>query len=129
MKQVNDLATSLSKGCVKLNLSPELTIENKKWKLFGIQSKNREEWAITLIANILNSVVTVSIYDTLGPGAVNYILKQTELQTIFCSGDYVQRYIKMKKDGDIPHVANLVTFDTLKDEEKDSAKQVGISLY
>lgn len=79
MKQVNDLATSLSKGCVKLNLSPEITIENKKWKLIGIQSKNREEWAITLIASILNSVVTVSIYDTLGPGAVNYILKQTEL--------------------------------------------------
>lgn len=35
----------------------------------------------------------------------------------------------MKKENEIPNVANLITFDTLKDEEKDAAKQVGITLY
>lgn len=40
----------------------------------GVYSKNREEWVLTDLANIKNSVVTVAFYDTLGPQAVEFVI-------------------------------------------------------
>jgi long-chain acyl-CoA synthetase len=40
----------------------------------GIFAKNREEWILTHYANIKNSVVTVAIYDTLGPKSVEFVI-------------------------------------------------------
>lgn len=41
----------------------------------GIYAKNREEWVICDLANSLNSITTIAFYDTLGPNAVDFILK------------------------------------------------------
>ena len=41
----------------------------------GIYGKNREEWALTDIANMHNSVTTVAFYDTLGPKAVEFVIE------------------------------------------------------
>jgi len=65
---------------------PTLDAEDRKWKFMGIYSKNREEWAITALANMKNSVITVAFYDTLGPAAVEFVIKQTELTSISCAG-------------------------------------------
>lgn len=55
----------------------------------GIFAKNREEWILTDIANMINSVVTIAFYDTLGPAAVEFVIKQTNLTSITCSGNYL----------------------------------------
>ena len=41
----------------------------------GIYAKNREEWVLTNLANIRNNVTTVAFYDTLGPAAVEFVIK------------------------------------------------------
>ena len=46
--------------------------------------------------------------------AVDFILNQTEMSTIFVSGPYVDKVLAMKKDGQACHVKNLVVFDDLK---------------
>jgi long-chain acyl-CoA synthetase len=43
----------------------------------GIYSKNREEWVLSHIANMKNSIVTIAFYDTLGPNSVQYVIDQT----------------------------------------------------
>jgi len=58
-----------------LNLSPEIEAEGETWKFMGIYAKNREEWALTAIANMKNSVATIAFYDTLGPAAIEFVFK------------------------------------------------------
>ena len=127
--QVNAISTNIARAYSQLNLVPAVKHDGQEWRMIAIQSKNREEWGLVNIANILHSVITVGLYDTLGAESTNFIINQCQLTTIICSGDYIQRYIKMKKDGQIKSVQNLVTFDTLKDDERDTAGQVGLKLF
>jgi long-subunit acyl-CoA synthetase (AMP-forming) len=41
----------------------------------GILAKNREEWVMADLANSYNSITSIAFYDTLGPNAVDFILK------------------------------------------------------
>jgi long-chain acyl-CoA synthetase len=77
----------------------------------GIYAKNREEWVLTDIANMKNSVVTIAFYDTLGPSAVEFVINQTTLTTISCSSNYLPGLIKLKKEGKAESLQNLISFD------------------
>jgi long-chain acyl-CoA synthetase len=79
----------------------------------GVYAKNREEWILTHLAGLKNSVTTIAFYDTLGPQAVEFVIKQTELTTISCSGQYVAGLIKLKKEGKADNLENLVSFDAV----------------
>lgn len=84
----------------------------------GIYSKNREEWILTTISNFKNSVTTVAFYDTLGPSAVEFVIRQTELTTITCAGQYVAGLLKLKKDGKAQSVKNIVSFEPVTEEQR-----------
>lgn len=71
---------------LKLNLSPQVEGEGRIWKFMGIYAKNREEWALTAIANTKNSVTTIALYDTLGPQAIEFVFRQTEMTSVSCAG-------------------------------------------
>lgn len=83
------------------------------WNFVGIWSKNREEWLTTHIANMYFNYTTIGFFDSMGNDTVDYILKQTELSTIFCSGDYVAKLITMKKEGLATNITKVVTFDAI----------------
>lgn len=55
----------------------------------GIYSLNRPEWTITEYAGYAHSLVNVSLYDTLGPDAVEFIVNHANIQIIFASIDKV----------------------------------------
>lgn len=99
-------------------MTPDIEGEGQTWKFMGIYSKNREEWLITNIANMKNSVVTVAFYDTLGPLAVEFVIKQTELTTISCAGQYVQNLLNLKKEGKAESISNIISFDEVTEELK-----------
>jgi long-chain acyl-CoA synthetase len=67
-KDVQDMAENLSYGFMELGLSPDCNFDgdSKIWRFIGIQSKNRQEWVITNLANMHNKITTVALYDTLG---------------------------------------------------------------
>lgn len=81
-----------------LGLIPEVIAEGRSWHFMGIYAKNREEWVITDVANIKNSVVTVAFYDTLGPDSVKFVINQTGLTSISCTANYLPSLIKLKKE-------------------------------
>jgi long-subunit acyl-CoA synthetase (AMP-forming) len=56
-------------------MTPVIEAEGRSFKFMGIYAKNREEWVMTDIANMKNSVVSVAFYDTLGPLAVEFVIK------------------------------------------------------
>uniref|UniRef100_A0A8C5CBJ0 Long-chain-fatty-acid--CoA ligase n=1 Tax=Gadus morhua TaxID=8049 RepID=A0A8C5CBJ0_GADMO len=53
-------------------------------KHIGIFSQNRPEWTITEMACYTYSLVAVPLYDTLGTDAIDYIIDQASISTVFC---------------------------------------------
>lgn len=60
-----------------------------------------------------NNVTSVALYDTLGIDASRYIIDQTELTTMACSSDLVQKVCNLKKDdpdGKCARLVNIISF-------------------
>ena len=79
-KEAYETAKALSFGFNELGLCPENKFDDgsdatgRTWRMVGIQSKNRKEWVLTNIANMLLGASTVALYDTLGAEAGKYIV-------------------------------------------------------
>jgi len=72
---------------------------------------------------------TIGFFDAMGPSAVDFILKQTDLSCIFTTPDYVAKLCTMKKDGMATTIKALVTLDPVPNSQKEEAAAVGIKVY
>ena len=80
---VFDTCKNFAKGAAFLGLCPEFHSKiSGDFKFLGIYSKNRIEWIIAYLGSHANSVTIVTIYDTLGEKSMEYIFKQTDLESI-----------------------------------------------
>ncbi|EME47202.1 hypothetical protein DOTSEDRAFT_69225 [Dothistroma septosporum NZE10] len=61
----------------------------------GIWCQNRPEWQITDLACQSQSLYSVSLYDTLGPDAVEYIINHAELTSVCCSVSHIPALLKL----------------------------------
>lgn len=95
----------------QLGLVTETEGDGKDWRFVGIWCKNRPEWLITHIANMYFKQTTIGFFDSMGFGAVDYILLQTELSCIFSTTDYVKKMVQMKKEGLAKTVKYFVCYD------------------
>lgn len=77
--QFGELRTELGSGLLHYGLAPHQTV--------GIYSVNCAGWVLTAEACNAYSMVTVPLYDTLGPDAVRYISGHAELAAIACSAN------------------------------------------
>jgi len=84
------------------------------------------------IANMHNNTTSVAFYDTLGPDAARFICMQTELATIGCTADQVEKILKLKEDdpeGKMAKVTNIIVFESSIDKNVLAlADTVGISI-
>ena len=73
----------------------------------------------------------IGFYDSMGPQAVDYCFKQTNLASIFCSKEYLLKLLNMKKEGLALPLKNIVLFDTDKDFEANAKEcaDLGINVY
>lgn len=71
---------------------------------------------------------TIGFFDSMGPQSVDYILNQTQLSTIFCTSEYIEKILKMKKDGQAATVCTLVCFDAFKEDQKATAESNGLQV-
>ena len=72
--QAEERSKHISYGMRALDLAPDISAEDQVYRFIGIQSKNREDWVITHLANIHQSITTVAFFDTLGPDAQKFII-------------------------------------------------------
>lgn len=72
------------------------------------------------------SYTSIGFFDSMGVQAVDFILEQTELNTLFCTMDYVKKIIQMKKDGFARSIKHVVSFDAVSDQERSACKEQGI---
>jgi len=98
-------------------------------RLVGVFSKNREEWAITELACMRNSVCVVPFFDSLGVDALAFVLKQTELKTMFVDAGGFKNLIKLAETGKTANLKIIVSFDPVSEEDKAKGTNNGLSIY
>lgn len=114
---------------MKNNFCPEHDAEGRTWRFCGIWARNRQEWMVTLLAGMHFNITNVGFYDAMNIQAVDYILNQTELETIFCEGALVKKITDMKKKGLGKSLKNLVLFDEVDAETTQQASSAELTLH
>ncbi|KAJ1570042.1 hypothetical protein HK096_004701 [Nowakowskiella sp. JEL0078] len=113
-RQVSDRRTNFGCGLVKIHrdfISKEID-DIGKWKV-GIYSVNRPEWTITELAANAFSLITVPLYETLGPDAVEYVVNHSELNIIVCSIDKVAGLLQ--SHGKFSHLKVIISMESLSE--------------
>ena len=127
----DELLTNFSKGLNVLNLCPVIEIEKEgPYRFLGIYSRNKKEWLLSYLGAIKDSITIVTIYETLGLLAIEYILKQTQLITVVLETKALQTVLKLKKENKIHKLKNLIVIEKEDDEETcKELEQLGLNIY
>ncbi|PIN15559.1 Long-chain acyl-CoA synthetases (AMP-forming) [Handroanthus impetiginosus] len=91
----------------------------------GIYGANCPQWIVAMEACNAHSLICVPLYDTLGPGAVNYILDHAEIDVVFVQ----DKKMKELLNPDCTHARRLkliVCFTSLTEEQQDKAASIGV---
>ena len=65
----------------------------------------------------------------MGTSAVEFILNQTQMTTIVCSGFYVNKLVQMKADGMAQHITALVSLDEVENDVLTKAEDCNITVH
>jgi long-chain acyl-CoA synthetase len=130
-EDAHDYMINFVRGLNVLNLCPEIKIENEgSYRFLGIYSKNNKEWLFSMYGAARDSITIVTIYDTLGQKAIEYILEQTQLTTIVIEVKALKRIHEIIKNNKISNVKNLIVIE--KEDDEDTAKNLencGLNVY
>ncbi|KAM5471918.1 medium-chain fatty acid-CoA ligase faa2 [Microsporum audouinii] len=103
----------------------------------GLWCQNRPEWQLIDLACMSQAIFSVSLYETLGPEATEYIIQNTDLACVACSLPHVPTLLKLKPR--LPTLKFIVCLEDLDSDEpqghskrdilKPIAKELGVSIY
>lgn len=91
----------------------------------GIYGANCPEWIVAMQACSAHGFICVPLYDTLGPGAVNYIIDHAEIDVAFVQ----DKKAKDLLSSECTHAQRLkliVCFTSFMEAEKDKAASIGV---
>ncbi|XP_013381851.1 long-chain-fatty-acid--CoA ligase 5 isoform X2 [Lingula anatina] len=114
-------AADLGAGMQAKGMKPENTT------CIGIYSQNRPEYVILEQACYMYSMVVVPLYDTLGPDACSYILKQAEISMVICDTNTKVNSL-LSRIGETPGVKTIVVMEEVTGENNNNAMQKGVEL-
>ncbi|KAG0344393.1 hypothetical protein BG004_004513 [Podila humilis] len=110
--QINQRVNAFGSGLMHLNdvilRNPQLN----RWSL-GIWAQGRPEWYISEMSCNFHNLVSVALYDTLGPDAVEYIVGHAEIPIIVCSANHVSTILQNANK--MPGLKAVISMDSLQD--------------
>jgi long-chain acyl-CoA synthetase len=74
----------------------------------GIYAQNRTEWVIAEHGAFAQNLVTVPLYETFGPDAAEYVLRQGEVVVCVCSHDKVAGLCELSRAGKVPSLKHVI---------------------
>lgn len=130
-EQANDFILNFSRGLNVMKLCPEVKFENEpSYRFLGIYSRNNKEWLFSYIGAARDSITIVTIYDTLGEKATEFILEQTQLTTIVIEVKSLKNIYKLAQNNKVFNVKNLIVIEKEDDEETaKNLENLGINVY
>lgn len=122
-------STSLAKAFVSNEFYSYSPYDNKEHKFIGVYSKNNEAWITTDMACCMAGIGTVTLYDTLGADSSEYIIKQTSLRTVVCTADHIKDLVKIKENGEVDELKNIIVMDNFTDSDINDGEELGLKLF
>ncbi|XP_077329442.1 long-chain-fatty-acid--CoA ligase 6 isoform X2 [Lithobates pipiens] len=81
-------------------------------QFIGVFAQNRPEWIISELACYTYSMVVVPLYDTLGHGAIRYIINMADISTVICDKPEKARLLlEHVEKGETPGLKSVVLMD------------------
>uniref|UniRef100_A0A8C5X827 Long-chain-fatty-acid--CoA ligase n=1 Tax=Malurus cyaneus samueli TaxID=2593467 RepID=A0A8C5X827_9PASS len=122
-KEVAERAEALGSGLLQQGCKPSTK------QFIGVFAQNRPEWIISELACYTYSMVVVPLYDTLGPGAIRYIVNTADISTVICDKpekarillDHVERR-------ETPGLSSIILMDPVEKELVERGKRCGVRI-
>ncbi|XP_021768691.1 long chain acyl-CoA synthetase 1-like [Chenopodium quinoa] len=94
----------------------------------GIYGVNCPQWIMAMEACNAHSLICVPLYDTLGPGAINYIIDHAEIDYVFVHSLKVNELLNPDCSS-TTRLKSIVCFTSFTEEENLKARNAGIEAY
>ena len=130
-EEANKMILNFTRGLNILNLCPRVDIENEEpFRLLGIYSKNRPEWLLSYFGAVRDSITIVTVYDTLGDVALEYIFNQTKLSSVVLEAKVLEKIYNLAKNEKTGNIKNLIVLDKNEDEKYcEELKKLGFNIF
>ncbi|ORY64048.1 AMP-binding enzyme [Pseudomassariella vexata] len=106
--EVAERTQNFGSGIVELH--QRIGVTDHKYGV-GLWCQNRAEWQIADIAMVSQSLYSVSLYETLGPDASEYIIKHAGLACVITSLPHIPTLLALAPR--VPHLKLIVCVDSL----------------
>ena len=123
-------------GVGLVSINKEAGVTDQKYGV-GLWCQNRPEWQLTDLACMSQSLFSVSLYDTLGPSATEYIVNHATLPCVVTSLPHIPTLLRLKPR--LPSLKVIVSLDPLDAGEQQGcskhdllnsiASEVGVRVY
>ncbi|KAF9616371.1 hypothetical protein IFM89_029625 [Coptis chinensis] len=119
-KEVYDLVTKVGKSIRTFGI--------EKGGRCGIYGANSPEWIMSMEACNAHGIYCVPLYDTLGAGAVQFIINHAEISIAFIEEKNIPEVLKT-----FPHTTEylktLVSFGEVTPEQREEVQKFGLAIY
>ncbi|XP_060033731.1 long-chain-fatty-acid--CoA ligase 6 [Erinaceus europaeus] len=120
-QEVADRAEFLGSGLLQHNCKASTD------QFIGIFAQNRPEWIISELACYTYSMVVVPLYDTLGPGAIRYIINTANISTVIV--DKPQKAVLLLEHverKETPGLRLIILMEPFEETLKDRGQECGV---
>ncbi|CAK6446026.1 unnamed protein product [Pipistrellus nathusii] len=96
-------------------------------QLIGVFSQNRPEWIIAELACYTYSMVVVPLYDTLGPGAIHYIINTADISIVIVDNPQKAQVLLEHVEKELtPGLKMIILMDPFEEALKDRGQACGV---
>ena len=130
-EEADNIMTNFCLGLNLMNFCPKINFENEGvFRFLGIYSRNKKEWLLSFLGAMKDSITIVTLYETLGELAIEYILEQTLLTTVVIELKALKTIFELAIKKKISNLKNLIVIEKEDDEETcKKLEELGLNVY
>ncbi|KAM9531361.1 long-chain-fatty-acid--CoA ligase 6 isoform 3-T3 [Guaruba guarouba] len=122
-KEVAERAEALGSGLIQQGCKPSTK------QFIGVFAQNRPEWIISELACYTYSMVVVPLYDTLGPGAIRYIVNTADISTVICDKpEKARTLLDHVERRETPGLSSIILMDPFEKELTERGRRCGVRI-
>ncbi|KFR08171.1 Long-chain-fatty-acid--CoA ligase 6, partial [Opisthocomus hoazin] len=122
-KEVAERAEALGSGLLQQGCKPSAE------QFIGVFAQNRPEWIISELACYTYSMVVVPLYDTLGPGAIRYIVNTADISTVICDKpEKARTLLDHVERSETPGLRSVILMDPFEKELAERGRRCGVRI-
>uniref|UniRef100_A0A8B9CET0 Long-chain-fatty-acid--CoA ligase n=1 Tax=Anser brachyrhynchus TaxID=132585 RepID=A0A8B9CET0_9AVES len=122
-REVAERAEALGSGLLQQGCKPSTK------QFIGVFAQNRPEWIISELACYTYSMVVVPLYDTLGPGAIRYIVNTADISTVICDKpEKARTLLDHVERRETPGLSSIILMDPFEKELMERGRRCGVRI-